>query len=527
MPRPLRITACVLGAWLCVAGCRSAVAADDFAFFHENVMGTSLELRIRADGPEAARGAEDRVLREIDRLAGIFSGYDASSEFSRWQSAPRGPVEVSPELFEILEASDRWRSASGGAFDPRVQALSRLWSRCAGKGRTPTVEELAGAKALMVRPAWRLDAESRTAERLSDCPLTLNAIAKGFIVEKACDAAMAVGRGVLGLVLNVGGDLRARGDIARMIGIAPPEGDSEASEPFAHVEVRDRAVATSGASQRGLRIGGRWYSHIFDPRSGLPAAGVVGATVIAERSADADALATILNVLAPEEGLRLAGSFPGVECLIVAADGRVAKSGGWHRYERPRPSPLARADAHAAKDDAGKAEPKAQPRAPWGDDFEMVVNFEVNRPDADAGRYRRPYVAIWVEDKDGFPVRNLLLWVSQGGSGPFQWLPDLKRWYRSDQARKLVDRTDMVLTMSRPTRPPGKYSVAWDGKDDHGKPVDPGEYTLFIDAAREHGTYGNIRKPLTLASEPFAEELQGNVEIKSASVEYRRKGAGK
>ena len=102
-----------------------------------------------------------------------------------------------------------------------------------------------------------------------------------------------------GLLLNVGGDLRACGDAPRTIGIAPARGDSETSEPSASIEVRDRAVATSGDSQRGLQINGRWYSHIFDPRSGLPADGVAGATVIAERSADADALATILNVLPP------------------------------------------------------------------------------------------------------------------------------------------------------------------------------------------------------------------------------------
>jgi hypothetical protein len=163
--------------------------------------------------------------------------------------------------------------------------------------------------------------------------------------------------------------------------------------------------------------------------------------------------------------------------------------------------------------------------ASWGDQYELVVNFEINRPEAEAGRYRRPYVAIWVENKDGFPVRNLTLWVSQGGAGPFQWVPDLKRWYRADQARKLVDKRDMVLTISRPTRPPGKYSVVWDGKDDHGKPVDEGEYTILIDAAREHGTYQSIRKQVTIVSKPFAEELKGNVEIKSASIEYRRKAA--
>ena len=46
-------------------------------------------------------------------------------------------------------------------------------------------------------------------------------------------------------------------------------------------------------------------------------------------------------------------------------------------------------------------------------------------------------MAVWVEDADGHPVRTLSLWVSSGGAGPFQWLPDLKRWYQADQERKL------------------------------------------------------------------------------------------
>ena len=52
-------------------------------------MGTSLELRVRADDAEAARRAEARVLGEIDRLVAIFSGYDPASEFRRWQADPR------------------------------------------------------------------------------------------------------------------------------------------------------------------------------------------------------------------------------------------------------------------------------------------------------------------------------------------------------------------------------------------------------------------------------------------------------
>jgi hypothetical protein len=103
----------------------------------------------------------------------------------------------------------------------------------------------------------------------------------------------------------------------------------------------------------------------------------------------------------------------------------------------------------------------------------------------------------------------------------------LKRWFKSDQVRKKVDKAEMVFTIARPTRPPGKYSVIWDGKDDQGKPLPRGEYTVSIDAAREHGTYQSIRKTVTIANQPFAEEFQGNVELKSASFDFRRKAASR
>ena len=227
----------VAGVLLCALAAGAVPAARDYEFRHDNVLGTSLELCVRAENDEAARLAEARVLGEIDRLAAVFSGYDAASEFRRWQATVGKPTKVSPELFELLGASDRWREQSDGAFDPRVQALTELWSRCARLDRLPTADEQAKAKALMARPAWRLDAAAGTAEHLTACPLSLNSIAKGYIIGRACDVALDRERGVRGVLLNIGGDVRVVGEVARTVGVAPPVGDSETAEPIARVEV--------------------------------------------------------------------------------------------------------------------------------------------------------------------------------------------------------------------------------------------------------------------------------------------------
>jgi FAD:protein FMN transferase len=510
--------ACIAGVLLCVLASGAAPPATDYEFRHENVLGTSLELCVRADSVEAAQAAEERTLHEIDRLSAVFSGYDSSSEFSRWQATIGTPTRVSPELFELLGASDRWREKSNGAFDPRVQALTQLWSRCARLDRLPTADEQAAARELMTRPAWRLDDAAATAEHLTVCPLSLNSIAKGFIIGRACAVALDQKRGARGVLLNIGGDIRVVGDLSRTVGVAPPVGDSETAEPIARVEVRDRSVATSGNSQRGFRIRGRWYSHIFDPRGGAPAARVVGATVIAEHAADANALATTLNVLPVEDGLRLAASMPGFECLVVTADGQIRKSAGWSRYERPLTAPAAAATPVAVVQDS-----KTVPGGTWSDSYEMRVNFEIAGPTGNSRRFRRPYVAVWIEDKGGLAARTLELWLQKQKPGP-RWHRDLKQWFRDDQVRRQSEDTDLIDTIARATRPAGKYAVTWDGKDDHGKPLGPGIYTVCIEAAREHGTYQLIRKEVTIGDKPFAEELKGNVEIKSASVEYCRKG---
>ena len=152
--------------------------------------------------------------------------------------------------------------------------------------------------------------------------------------------------------------------------------------------------------------------------------------------------------------------------------------------------------------------------------FEMAIEVEIATQDG--WRVHRPYVAVWLEDKDGKSVRTLSLWVQTQRRGP-RWIPDLRRWYRDEQNRSQVDGGNMIYTVSSATREAGKYTVIWDGKNDKGKLVDQGEYTLCIEAAREHGTYQLITKKLKVGSSAFKEALPGNIELKGAAVEFRKR----
>jgi thiamine biosynthesis lipoprotein len=511
-----------------VATCQAAGAIEPtapFVFHHDHILGTSLEIQVQTATESDALAAETRILGEISRLSKIFSTYDPDSEFSRWQQSVNVATKSTPELLEILVASERWNKSSDGAFQPGVEVLSRLWKQAQQRGALPSQDELSTAINAANQEHWRLNVAEATITRLSNCPLTLNAIAKGAIVEWACRTACE-SASVKGLIINLGGDLRIYGDAVQEVSIADPRNDSANAAPIARIFVTNRAIATSGNYRRGFQINGQSYSHIINPRTGQPVSDVISATVVAQSSTDADAIATICNVLPVQDSLKLVRSLNNVECLLIAEDGRQFHSDRWDDLTSPRlfrfassPSQLLAFANPNQKDGeskpaAAKTEEKATPEL-----HELLVKFELDRPAG--GQYRRPYVAVWLEDEDEFPVRTAILWMQTKSPGP-RWHRDLLRWYRNDGARKIADGTQLIGTVSAATRGPGEYKASFDGLDDGGKALKPGKYTLYIEVAREHGTYQLIRHPLTLGKEPIAEtKLKSNVEVKSASVEYR------
>lgn len=254
-------------------------------------------------GSEAALTALDR----IEELEGQLTVYRDTSDVMRInRAAALADVELEPGLFDLLSLAARISQATGGAFDMTAGPLVKVWGFYKRAGGIPRVDDLRAALANVGSHHVTLDADRRTIRlERPGVELNLGAIGKGYALDRA--AEVLIGEGVYDFLLHGGqSSVLARGSHAGrrdgwIVGLADPV---RPERRLAEIRLRDRALATSGASHQFFRSQGKRYGHILDPRTGWPAEGVFSSTVVAPSAAEADALSTAfyaMGVTAAEE----------------------------------------------------------------------------------------------------------------------------------------------------------------------------------------------------------------------------------
>ncbi len=305
-------------------------AAAVFVYRHEPLLGTVVEFRIRATDAEVADRADERMVEEFGRLSAVFSVHDEHSQLRRWQ---RGEGEPGPELAALLAESLQWQRRCAGAYNPAVGALTERWETAARLGVEPRTEELDELAASIASPPYRV-AGDRVGIVGDVSTLSFNAFAKGRIVDLAADAGLGVD-GIVGITVNAGGDLVHRGPVPISVGIEDPARPYDNVAPLTVVSLVDGGLATSGTVRRGVRVGGRWFGHVIDPRNGRPIERLPSVSVLAPDAATADVVATVIGVLGPAAGLEFAATVDGVGCLLVGDDGSLWDDPVWRSHERP------------------------------------------------------------------------------------------------------------------------------------------------------------------------------------------------
>ena len=302
-------------------------ASADWYREARDMMGTRVEVELWADSAEQGERALAAALAPMEEVNRLMNPWDPASEISRVnREGSRTPVAVSPPLFEVIERSLHYSRLSDGAFDISFASAGQHYDY--RTGTAPDGNVLEDAVARIDYRSIRLDAAAGTIgfDR-EGMKIDLGGIAKGYAVDRSIAALLELG--ILSAVVSAGGDSRILGNLGdrpRTIGIRHPRREGE----FAvMIPLEDTAISTSGDYERFfIDDAGRRVHHILDPGTGESSGAVQSASVLAPRAIDSDALSTTAFVLGVERGLALINRLPGVDAIIIDADGLLHYSEG-------------------------------------------------------------------------------------------------------------------------------------------------------------------------------------------------------
>lgn len=323
---------------LCLCLIAPSLATAEWHREERDMMGTRVSAELWSDDPALGAEALAAVFAEMDEVNRLMNPWDPESELSGLnRQAHRGPVQVSPALFKVLQRSVEYSKLSGGAFDVSFASAGQYYDY--RQGVAPGKDVLAEAVGRIDYTYIQLDTEKRTVRyALEGLQVDLGGIAKGYAVDRSINALQRLG--IQSAVVSAGGDSRILGNLGdrpRTIGIRHPRKENDF---IVMIPLEDTAISTSGDYERYfIDEDGQRVHHILDPSTGKSSGSVQSASVLAEKAIDSDALSTTTFVLGVEKGLALINSLHGVDAIIIDERGLLHYSDGLLLGEPPEATP--------------------------------------------------------------------------------------------------------------------------------------------------------------------------------------------
>lgn len=320
----------------------SAINADESINGLESLrgftMGAGWSVKYVAPSKDPAKVEVSRALQALlDRLEGQMSTWRNDTDLARFNAARRMEwFPVPRETVLVVTEAQRMSRLTDGAFDVTVEPLVRLWG-FGPRGKPGAVPSAKAVREVQAKIGWRhlevrLDPPALK-KAVPELSVDLSALTPGFAADEI--GRWLEGRGVTNYLTDVGGELRARGRDPRgqawRVGIERPvEGKREIG---CVVALDNLSLATSGDYRNFFIKDGRRYAHIVDPRPGRPTEHVAAVSIAHPSAMTADALATALMVLGPEQGMKLARE-QGWPVQFVVREGNVLRTTATQQFER-------------------------------------------------------------------------------------------------------------------------------------------------------------------------------------------------
>ncbi len=288
-------------------------------------MGTFVAMTAIHSSKDEAEQAIGLAFNEIDRLSGLFTHFEDSSPVGTLNGT--GKLEQPPqELLGLIARSLYYYRQTGGAFDITVKPLIDLYKTSFASGNPPGESQIDAVLKRVGMENIRFQSGSVQFAG-SGMSITLDGIAKGYIVDRASEVLTA--NGLSNHLINAGGDIRTSGAAAKGKAWTVAVQDPKKSREYPDIiTLQDGAIATSG-NYEIYYDKEKLFHHIIDSRTGLSPQLSTSVTVVAPTVMDADALSTSVFVMEPVAGVQFINSQSDCECFIMAKDGTVTRSSGW------------------------------------------------------------------------------------------------------------------------------------------------------------------------------------------------------
>ena len=295
------------------------------------IMGTTIHTEVWHEDEQIAELAAERVLTIMEEVNQSMSPYIETSELSLLNmEAANNPIAVSPALFSIIQNALKYSDLTSGAFDITFASVGYLYDyrESVRPSKDMINKQLEGVNYRYLS----LDPSANTVFfKHRDVRIDLGGIAKGYAVDRAIDAAKALG--IENILVAAGGDTRIAGNRQGrpwIIGVRHP---MDKKRIIAKIPLVNEALSTSGDYERYFDEDGVRYHHIIDPKTGDSARSVRAVTILGPHAIDTDALSTSVFVLGPEKGLELVESLAEIEAIIVNQQGNLLYSSGLQNIE--------------------------------------------------------------------------------------------------------------------------------------------------------------------------------------------------
>jgi len=308
-----------------VAACHQEPQSSQYELY---VFGTMVGITLYGVEEEVEQTAVSRITQDFQRMHHDWHAWEPGPLVDINQALAQGQsIRVIPSLIPIIEQSRELSRQSEGLFDPAIGGLLNLWGfQSSVRPNGPPPDDAAIAR--WVKAAPRMDDLTLDGDMLSSSnpavQLDFGAFAKGYAVDLAIERLRELG--IENAIVNAGGDLRAigsKGGEPWRVGVRHPQGGGV----LATIEVSgDESVFTSGNYERYREHEGVRYTHILDPRTGMPVNGITSVTVLHDNGAVADAAATALVVAGTQDWERIAARMGISHVMLVDDEGGIHMS---------------------------------------------------------------------------------------------------------------------------------------------------------------------------------------------------------